>query len=367
MAHNWHYATGGEKHGPITAPQLKQLVMSGQLSPDDLVWRDDMKEWRKASSVKGLFPDQRSEANSPPQVIPNTMTSGKVQPWWEHPLVLALLVTCCFPVGLIILWTSPRFSTKQKTIWTSVFITFVVGGQILHQARMQEVKNDLSRADVLWNADDNAEAAAIYQSVISKNASLIPDSDKDIVYGRVVDYFSQQGNDIEARRLLDINEANFSPATPLAKTNEGKQLLAQYRKEQEVARRRREAERHKDEPEIVKVSGHPDDDTTYQLLALTAVGTLSQMNYPDTDAVAFNNMMRLAAKELGSENAPHTKKWLMVKETDSEKWSFEGKPMLTVHYGFNVKVTFMYNARKGAMTFAHADIAGKTYGPLVLR
>ena len=57
MAANWHYAKGGEKHGPIRAAQLKELATKGQLSPDDLVWREDMTEWRKASTVKGLFPD----------------------------------------------------------------------------------------------------------------------------------------------------------------------------------------------------------------------------------------------------------------------------------------------------------------------
>ncbi|HQZ68014.1 MAG TPA: DUF4339 domain-containing protein [Planctomycetaceae bacterium] len=62
----WHYAKGGEKHGPITADQLKQLVTTGQLSPDDLVWRENMTEWRKASTVRGLF------SNQPPASVPTT-------------------------------------------------------------------------------------------------------------------------------------------------------------------------------------------------------------------------------------------------------------------------------------------------------
>lgn len=57
MSNNWHYAKGGEKHGPITAAQLKELVTTGQLAPDDLVWCEDMKEWRKASTVKGCSPN----------------------------------------------------------------------------------------------------------------------------------------------------------------------------------------------------------------------------------------------------------------------------------------------------------------------
>lgn len=69
MAANWHYAKGGEKHGPITAAQLKELATTGQLSPDDLVWREDMTEWRRARSVKGLFPEQPTE---PPATMGTT-------------------------------------------------------------------------------------------------------------------------------------------------------------------------------------------------------------------------------------------------------------------------------------------------------
>lgn len=56
MASNWYYAKNGEKYGPISSPALKQLASDGQLSPTDLVWREDMKEWKRASSVTGLFP-----------------------------------------------------------------------------------------------------------------------------------------------------------------------------------------------------------------------------------------------------------------------------------------------------------------------
>jgi hypothetical protein len=74
----WHYSKAGERHGPITAARLKVMVTTGQLSPDDLVWREDMKEWRKASTVKGLFPEgvknQVSTGSSP---LPSMESGGK--------------------------------------------------------------------------------------------------------------------------------------------------------------------------------------------------------------------------------------------------------------------------------------------------
>lgn len=79
---NWHYARGGEKHGPITTAQLKELATTGQLSPDDLVWREDMKDWRKASTVKGLFPEATpsvattATAPPPPPPQPGQSSTG---------------------------------------------------------------------------------------------------------------------------------------------------------------------------------------------------------------------------------------------------------------------------------------------------
>lgn len=66
MAHNWHYDKGGEQRGPITLAQLSQLAKTRQLLPDDLVWREDMKDWIRASSVAELFP----VASRPPALPP---------------------------------------------------------------------------------------------------------------------------------------------------------------------------------------------------------------------------------------------------------------------------------------------------------
>jgi GYF domain 2 len=55
MSTEWYYAKDNQQLGPIPASQLKQLATSGQLSPDDLVWKEGMAEWSPAGRVKGLF------------------------------------------------------------------------------------------------------------------------------------------------------------------------------------------------------------------------------------------------------------------------------------------------------------------------
>ncbi|MEZ5941409.1 MAG: DUF4339 domain-containing protein, partial [Planctomycetaceae bacterium] len=149
MAANWHYAKGGEKHGPITSAQLKELAAKGQLSPDDLVWREDMKEWRKASTVKGLFPEQASTTSPPPP--PPSSKNGKTDEVaiWERPAILALLIVCCFPVGLILVWKNARMTTKEKGLWTVACGGVIALLFLFNTFMTQGVEKDLARANTL--------------------------------------------------------------------------------------------------------------------------------------------------------------------------------------------------------------------------
>ncbi|HYE21249.1 MAG TPA: DUF4339 domain-containing protein [Tepidisphaeraceae bacterium] len=56
MSTEWYYSQGGQQIGPITSQQMKDLAAGGQLTPNDLVWKDGMPEWTPASRVRGLFP-----------------------------------------------------------------------------------------------------------------------------------------------------------------------------------------------------------------------------------------------------------------------------------------------------------------------
>jgi TM2 domain-containing membrane protein YozV len=53
---DWHYASGGVQHGPVSWDELRSLADSGQLRPDDLVWKKGMHGWVSASLVPNLIP-----------------------------------------------------------------------------------------------------------------------------------------------------------------------------------------------------------------------------------------------------------------------------------------------------------------------
>ena len=53
------------KIGPITDADLKQLAISGNLSPSDQVWKEGMAGWTTAGNLKGLF--SQKTTNEPEQ------------------------------------------------------------------------------------------------------------------------------------------------------------------------------------------------------------------------------------------------------------------------------------------------------------
>ncbi|MCP4659122.1 MAG: DUF4339 domain-containing protein [bacterium] len=61
----WYYYRDGEQQGPVSFEMIGELLANGELSPDDLVWEQNMKEWAPARSVPGLVP---GELPGPPPV-----------------------------------------------------------------------------------------------------------------------------------------------------------------------------------------------------------------------------------------------------------------------------------------------------------
>src|SRR6185295_14784355 len=60
MAEMWYYTNEGKQMDPVSMKELKRLVGDGILKPTDMVWKDGMPRWIRASSLKELFPDPTS-------------------------------------------------------------------------------------------------------------------------------------------------------------------------------------------------------------------------------------------------------------------------------------------------------------------
>jgi hypothetical protein len=62
---NWHYAKGGERHGPVSFATLRSMIVTGEVAQTDLVWREGMADWLPAGEVSEISgEDSESSASS---------------------------------------------------------------------------------------------------------------------------------------------------------------------------------------------------------------------------------------------------------------------------------------------------------------
>ena len=47
----FYYSLNGQQQGPVSEDQLRQMVATGTLTPDTLVWREGMAQWQPLASV----------------------------------------------------------------------------------------------------------------------------------------------------------------------------------------------------------------------------------------------------------------------------------------------------------------------------
>ena len=75
----WYYAIGGERQGPVGFEHLRQLMLTGQIAPTDLVWRQGMADWQAAHTIAGLGappPPPRSPIGPPQMSSPPPPPAG---------------------------------------------------------------------------------------------------------------------------------------------------------------------------------------------------------------------------------------------------------------------------------------------------
>jgi hypothetical protein len=61
---SWFYAAEGQQRGPYPEAQLRELIATGTVSADTLVWTDGMADWQKAGQIPGLL----SGGSGPPAI-----------------------------------------------------------------------------------------------------------------------------------------------------------------------------------------------------------------------------------------------------------------------------------------------------------
>ena len=63
---HWFYARGGQRFGPVSFQNLKELAASGGIQRGDLTWTEGMTEWARADKIVGMFQGEGGEKSSTP-------------------------------------------------------------------------------------------------------------------------------------------------------------------------------------------------------------------------------------------------------------------------------------------------------------
>ena len=75
----WFYAKNNERKGPVSASQLRSMVVSGEVAGSDLVWCEGMGNWIPASEIQD-FDSPRVGAAGAGAVPPQGLQSPQVVP-----------------------------------------------------------------------------------------------------------------------------------------------------------------------------------------------------------------------------------------------------------------------------------------------
>ena len=83
-ADSWYYAKDGNQAGPIGTDELQGKLASGEVSQQDLVWREGMPNWQPAGTVAELASAGGGYGVAPPAYVPPppgyAQPGGYVQP-----------------------------------------------------------------------------------------------------------------------------------------------------------------------------------------------------------------------------------------------------------------------------------------------
>lgn len=75
MADQWYVGRNGQKAGPYTTEQVRQMAAAGQLVPNDLLWKQGLANWVPLTEVKGLLP--AGGGTLPPLNLPASPPAGE--------------------------------------------------------------------------------------------------------------------------------------------------------------------------------------------------------------------------------------------------------------------------------------------------
>lgn len=118
----WYYHPNGEKTGPVSLAELREMVATGKLKPHESVWKAGMAQWAPAQTIPDLFtpppPPSVPSASSPPAAVHVHVTApsdAKKSSTLKWVLIGGVLLVggCCGVSGMIMMLASVGHQVQQ--------------------------------------------------------------------------------------------------------------------------------------------------------------------------------------------------------------------------------------------------------------
>jgi hypothetical protein len=233
---------------------------------------------------KKAFESHGTEAGTPDVVSPITTaldelqkidariaesSSGERVPLWQRIPVAAFLTLCCFPVGLYLLWHNPRISRRTKLIWGGGFACLLILGGIITRIEIENAKGELAAASELWSAGDKPAAISKYRALVKSHFLGVPQSERSVIIGRVIDFDAESGNNTSVEELLKI--ADKEHVVPSVSSDKARTLQANHLSETKRLAQQREEAEQKRVVESTAPNASQDASATFTAIELKAI------------------------------------------------------------------------------------------------
>jgi hypothetical protein len=178
----WYYDSDGTEHGPIEESLLKQLLASGQLPPETVVWREGMGQWTAVTLVAELVssaataaPRRRSDQGlSTDEVLDDNLCKMACasQPWSRFLAITAFVYAGVEAIlGFLMLVSGADHGAPPLVamglFWLINSVVVAVGGVLLINYANRLGGLDYGKSPrILTNALDKLRLFWMYVSIV---------------------------------------------------------------------------------------------------------------------------------------------------------------------------------------------------------
>lgn len=117
----WHYAIGTAQMGPVTTPELIELIRHRSLARDNIVWKEGMPQWTQA----GYVPELVGAFSVSPSASPSVSNSAYSVPFDQQPKSKATAIVLALFLGSLGIHHFYLGNTLRGLLMLIFFLVFV--------------------------------------------------------------------------------------------------------------------------------------------------------------------------------------------------------------------------------------------------